>query len=366
MNELKNQLPESVPPLNSYYVYMTGGCNLACKHCWIAPTFQPNGATGGHLDYELLKMAINEGIPLGLRHVKLTGGEPLLHPDFIRIVDLLKKKQLGLTIETNGVLMEESLVQHLKQSGALHHISISLDGAIPETHDPFRGVKGCFEKTCKAIRLLAETGFRPQVIMSIHKDNVSEMEALVNLSIRLGASSVKFNLVQPSGRGDAMASRGDTLDIYRLVDLGKWVETSLQKTASIPLFFSWPSAFFSLKRLMSDSGQSCQLKNILGILHSGHLAMCGIGMEVPELCYGKLGEDNVQKIWISNPILKQVREKLPWELEGICHECIFRNHCQGFCVAENYLATKKLTSPYWFCQQAREAGLFPTSRTYAI
>lgn len=366
MNELVTQFPKNVPPLNSYYIYMTGGCNLACKHCWIAPTFQPHGDTGGHLDYELLNMAINEGIPLGLRHVKLTGGEPLLHPDFLRIVDLLKKKQLGLTIETNGVLMEETLVQHLKQNGALRHISISLDGAIPETHDPFRGVKGCFAKTCKAIRLLAEAGFPPQVIMSIHKDNVSEMEALVNLSIRLGASSVKFNLVQPSGRGDAMANRGDTLDVYRLIKLGKWVETSLQKTVSIPLFFSWPSAFFSLKRLMSDAGQSCQLKNILGILHSGHLAMCGIGMEVPELCYGKLGDDNIREIWISNPILKQLREKLPSGLEGICHECFFRNQCQGFCVAENYLATKKLTSPYWFCQQAREAGLFPISRTYAV
>ena len=46
-------LPEGTPPLNSYYVYLTAGCNLACKHCWLAPAFQRNGGTGGHLDYDL-------------------------------------------------------------------------------------------------------------------------------------------------------------------------------------------------------------------------------------------------------------------------------------------------------------------------
>jgi len=39
---------------------------------------------------------------LGLQSVKLTGGEPLLHPDFLNMVDLVKEMNLGLTIETNA------------------------------------------------------------------------------------------------------------------------------------------------------------------------------------------------------------------------------------------------------------------------
>ena len=70
-----NKLPEDCPPLNSYYVYLTGGCNLACKHCWLEPTFQKDSGTGGHLDYELFALAIEEGLPLGLNRIKLTGGE---------------------------------------------------------------------------------------------------------------------------------------------------------------------------------------------------------------------------------------------------------------------------------------------------
>ena len=66
MAERELQLPEGVPPLRQYYVYMTGGCNLACRHCWINPTYQAHGGTGGHLDYDLFALAIEEGLPLGL------------------------------------------------------------------------------------------------------------------------------------------------------------------------------------------------------------------------------------------------------------------------------------------------------------
>jgi SynChlorMet cassette radical SAM/SPASM protein ScmF len=356
------KLLEGCPPLNSYYVYLTAGCNLACQHCWLSPTFQPHGGTGGHLDYALFALAIEEGLPLGLNHVKLTGGEPLLHPDFIRMVDLLKEKGLGLTIETNGTLFTRSLARYLKDRSSLNFISVSLDGAEPETHDAFRGVKGSFESACQGIRYLVEVGYRPQVIMTLHAGNVSEMAALVRLAEGLAAGSVKFNLVQPTGRGETMAERGQVLDLRRLIELGKWVEGDLQKRASIRLYYSWPMAFYSLKHLLTFDGYSCSIFNILGILSTGHLSMCGIGVEVPELCYGLLGQDRVADVWASNPILVDLRKSLPAGLEGICGECIFRDRCLGTCAAENYHLAGRLTGPFRFCQMADEAGLFPPSR----
>jgi SynChlorMet cassette radical SAM/SPASM protein ScmF len=362
MAERQLQLPEGVPPLNSYYVYLTGGCNLACKHCWIAPSFQPHGGTGGHLDYKLFELAIDEGLPLGLSHVKLTGGEPLLHPDFIRMVDLLRGKELGLTIETNGVLMTEKLARYLKKKSTLQFISVSLDGANPETHDAFRGVKGSFEKTCQAVRHLVAAGFRPQVIMSIHEGNVNEVEPLVRLAESLGAGSVKFNLVQPTGRGSAMTARGQVLGIKYLVELGKWIETHVQKYAGINLIYSWPMAFYSIKHLLDFEGYSCSIFNILGILPTGELGMCGIGTQVPELRYGALGRDRVADVWTSHSLLADIRRNIPHQLEGTCGECVLRNLCMGTCIAENYSSGGKLNSPHWFCQQAREQKLFPSSR----
>jgi SynChlorMet cassette radical SAM/SPASM protein ScmF len=356
------QLPEGVPPLTTFYVYLTEGCNLACRHCWLAPAYQPNGGTGGHLDYDLLALAIDEALPLGLSHVKLTGGEPLLHPEFVRIVDLLKEKNLGITIETNGTLMTAELARYLREKSTLSFISVSLDGATAESHDPFRGVKGSFERACQGIRCLVEVGYHPQVIMSLHHGNVSEMSDLVRLAEQMGAGSVKFNLIQSTGRGELMSVRGQTLDITHLVDLGRWVETDLQKKTPIPLFYSWPMVFYSLKRLQIYGTDSCGIYNIMGVLPGGQFAMCGIGQAIHELCYGRIGESPLADIWLNHPMLQALRQNVPGELEGICADCVFRDQCLGSCIAQNYHEAQKLTAPFWFCQQARETGLFPVSR----
>ncbi len=362
MTNPKLELPMGVPPLSTYYVYLTGGCNLACQHCWITPTFQAHGGTGGHLDYDLFSMAIEEGLPLGLSNVKLTGGEPLLHPDFVRIVDFISEKKLDLTIETNGTLMTKSLAHHFRENSTLSHISISLDGAKASTHDSFRGVKGSFDKSVQGIRYLVDEGYRPQVIMSLHIGNVDEIEALVQLSENIGVGSVKFNLIQATGRGEGMTNRGRTLDIQRLIELGRWVDTTLQQRSSISLHYSWPVAFFGIKRLLNGTIGRCGISNILGLLSTGRMAMCGIGMEIPELNYGKIGVDRVADIWFYNKTLIALRQNLPDKLEGVCGDCIFRQQCMGSCIADNFHQTHNLAASFWFCQQAEQAGLFPVGR----
>jgi SynChlorMet cassette radical SAM/SPASM protein ScmF len=362
MADRKLELLEGVPPLNTYYVYLTGGCNLACRHCWISPSYQANGGTGGHLDYDLFAQAIDEGVPLGLSSVKLTGGEPLLHPDFLRFIDLLREKKISTSIETNGTLMTSSIAHYLKDKSNMYHISVSLDGAKAETHDPFRGVKGSFEKAVQGIRYLVEVGYKPQIIMSLHPGNVDEIEALIHLAEELGAGSVKFNLIQPSGRGEVMTERGQTLEVPRLIELGNWIEKELQKETPITLFYSWPMAFHSLHRFLVDNLGNCGIFNVLGILSTGDWAMCGIGVQITELCYGTIKKDALATIWNSHPMLVKLRQELPSKLEGVCGECVFQNKCLGTCVANNYLLTNSLSGSNWFCQSAVDLSVFPATR----
>lgn len=361
MSDKSNRL-EFVPSLTQYYVYMTAGCNLACQHCWLSPVYQPEGTTGGHLDYDLFKIALEEGIPLGLQSVKLTGGEPLLHPEFLRMVDLLRKMNLGLSIETNATLITPDIAQHLKDKSTLRHISVSIDGCRSGSHDAFRGVAGSFDKAVAGIKMLVEVGFKPQVIMSLHVGNVNEIEELVQQAEVWGAGSVKFNLIQPSGRGEQMTGRGQVLDVAHLVRIGEWLEHDLQKQVSIPLHYGWPMIFHSLDRLLRQGSDACGIFGIMGILANGSLAMCGIGMEIPELTYGQLGRDRVADIWRNNQVLNEMRDDLPGKLEGVCSDCLFKFQCLGSCIAENYHRAKRLTAPFWFCQQAQEVDLLPSYR----
>jgi radical SAM protein with 4Fe4S-binding SPASM domain len=61
-------------------------------------------------------------------------------------------------------------------------------------------------------------------------------------------------------------------------------------------------------------------------------------------------------------VLAGIRNGLPKELRGICSECLMRGRCQGCCVAANYQRTGDLLAPFWFCEAAAAAGLFPASR----
>jgi len=128
------------------------------------------------------------------------------------------------------------------------------------------------------------------------------------------------------------------------------------------LIYDWPVAFRGLRRLLSDGADACAIFGILGILSSGHVAMCGIGIQVADLCYGLLGKDSIADVWTIHPRLVELRNNLPKNLQGICSECLFRNRCLGSCIAGNYNHTGNLAAPFWFCQEAVDENLFPFSR----
>ncbi len=354
-------------PLNQLYFYLTEGCNLRCRHCWIAPTYQSNGGDVVALDYEFFRHIVDQAKPLGLSAVKLTGGEPLIHPRIGEILDYLRCQELGLTIETNGVALTAELAAKIKACKD-PSVSVSLDGSDAQTHEWMRGVEGCFESAVQGIKNLVAVGIRPQVIMSLIRRNRDQMEEVVRLAESLCASSVKFNMVQPTARGERMHEVGETLSIAELVQLGQWIESELSATTSLRLFYSHPMAFRPLNRMFGEQGDGCGqcgILGILGVLGNGSYALCGIGETVPELVFGHAGRDGLEDLWNSHPILQELREGLPRRLQGICGDCLMKRVCLGNCVAQNFYRSKSLWAPHWYCEEAAKRDLFPRTRLCA-
>jgi len=351
-------------PLNCLYFYLTEGCNLACRHCWIQPKYQGEGKSFPSLGLDLFKSIIEQAIPLGLTSVKLTGGEPLLHPNISEMLDYIKEKNLRLVVETNGVLASPELCKKLKDCKGTF-VSVSVDGILPETHEWVRGVKGSWLKTIQGIKNLVAAGLRPQIIMSIMKKNKDQIEPLVRMAEAIGAGSVKFNLVQPTARGEQMHKDGETLTLEELLEIGNWVEHKLSKTCSIKLFYSHPMAFRPMHRMFGENGVGCGLCGIfgiLGVIANGSYALCGIGETVPELVFGHAAKDKLADVWDNTPKLKEIRDGLPSKLEGVCADCIMKSRCLGFCLAQNYYSTHNLFASYWYCVEAYKQDKFPKVR----
>lgn len=349
-------------PLNQLYFYLTEGCNLACRHCWLAPKLDATATRYPTLPVDMFETILAEAKPLGLSGVKLTGGEPLLHPHIVQLLEILRREALSLTMETNGVLITPALVTEIAR--AQHpFISISLDGADAATHEWVRNVPGAFEAATRAVRWLAEAGLKPQVIFSVMRHNAGQVEAIIHLAEALGAASVKFNLIQPTARGEQLHEQDETLTVTELIELGRRVDTELAAATKLRLHFDYPLAFRPLSRLAGPSGLSrCGVLGILGVLANGQYALCGIGESVPELVFGQAGQDALASVWHDHATLKALRAGLPSRLGGICGRCLMKSRCLGACLAQNYYRRRDLFAPFWFCEMAEAVALFPESR----
>lgn len=344
-NETTIPKPECGYYLNQIYFYLTEGCNLKCRHCWIVPKYQTDDNIWPYVEFDLFKDIVEQGKKLGLSGVKLTGGEPLIHPQIEEILDYISEQDLRLTIETNGIKLTPKIVEKISKCKN-PFVSISLDGSEKEEHEWVRGIEGCFEKALEGARNIANKGIATQFIMSIMLRNYQQMESLVHLAEKENIGSVKFNLVTPTARGEQLHEAGETLPIDQLVEIGAWVENELQAKSKIPLHYSHPAAFIPLSNYFKKSNGRCGIFGIIGVLGNGKYALCGIGETVTELIFGDSRTDKLDDIWNNNPILNQIRKGLPNQLDGICGDCIVKNFCLGSCIALNYYRYHNLFAPF--------------------
>jgi SynChlorMet cassette radical SAM/SPASM protein ScmF len=363
MGEIEQSATRSYS-LNTLYFYLTKGCNLRCRHCWITPKFQGDDQVHPSLELDLFRSIIDQAKPLGLSGLKLTGGEPLIHPHIRELLDHLRAEKLPLTMETNGVLCTPELAGAIA-SCERPFVSVSLDATDAETHEWVRGVKGSFEAALSGIKNLVEAGLHPQIILTVMRRNVSHMAPMVRLAESLSAESVKFNVLQPTARGEHMHESQQALSIPELLKLGRWVENDLSASTKLRLIFDHPMAFRPLGKIYGSNGSgcgTCGVLGILGVLGDGTYALCGIGETVPEMVFGHAGTDRLEDVWQNNPVLSQMREGMPKAFKGVCRQCLMRSRCLGSCIAQNYYSDKDLWAPFWFCREAHAMGLFPASR----
>lgn len=356
---MKNQKPQHW--LNSIYLYVTDRCNLRCGHCWIMPHYQPEARGHRAIKLKYLKHAFVEAKGIGLGNVKLTGGEPFLRKDILDIISFLSYHNIEVDIETNGTLLDEKIIKFLKEN-KVNQISVSLDAASEDIHDSIRGVRGSFKKTYNNLLLLKKYGINTQIIMTLHQGNVHEIEGLLRLADEARVDSLKINPLIPCGRGLEYFGRRANLSASDLIHLDRWIEHDICSKYQTPTYFDIPIALRSLHYIKEGDSCECNILNIIGILHNGDVSICGIGSVENGLIMGNITQDSLSEIWDNATILKKLREDLPKRLKGICGRCIFKFRCLGACRANAYALTGDLNAPYFLCEQAYEASIFPESR----
>ena len=347
-----------VPRLKSLYFYACGDCNLKCRHCWIEPPVRD--AKPKYTSWNILRPIFKEGLALGLSAVKLTGGEPCLHPEIALIIDDLVQMGLKVSMETNATLLTPEIVKSLKQAKAF--VAVSLDGPAKKLHEDLRDIPGSFEKAVDGINLLKEAGIRFQVICSLHRGNIVGLGQMPEFVAGLGGASLKVNPITGLGRSADMEQNDELIPLEELLTFYNGPFKKIQEASPIPIFFDIPPAFKSLTEISSKRFGVCGILSILGILHDGSAGLCGIGERIEELNFGNSLKLGLRKIWEETPLLNKIRNQFPDNLKGLCSRCKMKAYCFGKCMAQTYSKTGDALNGYPFCEAALELGLFPTSR----
>ena len=181
----------------------TGVCNLSCSHCWVEAG---DCASARHVPSATLRRVIGEFADLGGEGLRLTGGEPLCHPDLLELLKFSRTTGFGsLTLQTNGMLLDEVSVAVLREldfPGLT--IQLSMDGARSATHDRVRGT-GAFDSLLQGIRLLVLGGLGPRVsiFFTEMRHNLEEIPSVLELAEQLGVASVATGTLVLCGRAGA-------------------------------------------------------------------------------------------------------------------------------------------------------------------
>ncbi|NOY12534.1 MAG: radical SAM protein [Deltaproteobacteria bacterium] len=186
-------------PPETLTIAITDACNLHCAHCWVAAGFTGPPA---RVATSAARHVIEAFAALGGTAVRLTGGEPLLHPDWLELVEIAAAAGLKVLLQTNGMLFGADNMQALQAlDPADLTLQISLDGATAAAHDRVRGA-GAYEQTLQGIRRLIASGFGPDVALFFTemRHNLHELPALLRLAEQLGVGSVSSGSLVVCGR----------------------------------------------------------------------------------------------------------------------------------------------------------------------
>ena len=138
------------PELRSLFLEITPFCNEHCLHC---------GSRCGDIDVkdmltvEEIKdtlIQVRKDFDISKMRLCITGGEPLLRPNFFEIMEFANNIGFAWGMTSNGTLITREIARQLKKAG-LRTVSISVDG-LKENHEWFRQSPGSYEKTLEGIK----------------------------------------------------------------------------------------------------------------------------------------------------------------------------------------------------------------------
>jgi len=330
---------------------MTRACNLACVHC----------RAGAVCDADPDQLTFDEGCRLvdGIARVGkpiliMTGGEPLLRPDFFDLARYSVKAGLRAVLATNGCLVTPEIAKEIAAVG-IPRVSISLDGPTAQDHDAFRKVPGAFEASLAGIDNLRAAGVPVQINTTLTRRNRGRLADIMELAESIGAEAFHVFLLVPTGRARQMSGEEMTpeeyedslLEFYRLSRVVK-LETKATCAPQYYRILRQQAKAEGVAVTEETFGLNARTRGCLGglsfvfVSDKGELQPCGYF----DVRAGSVRAQEFGEIWENASLFKDLRRFSL--LEGKCGKCDFLRFCGG-CRARSFEITGRYMAEEPYC-----------------
>lgn len=315
------------PNLVYLFFEITDSCNMACIHC---------GSCASSHNKNFLKLedikpvleSVAERYDPEKIMVCLTGGEPLLHPEFFQIAKCATDFGFMCGITTNGTLIDENKAQKIKEAG-ICSIGISLDGT-EESHDWFRQSKGSYQKTINGIENLKSiysNKLALQVTTVVHKGNIHQLDDIYNVLLTKTIDSWRIINIDPIGRAEEHAEL--LLDKEDFTYVLKYIRDK-RFSNETPFHITYGCSHYlgyEFENEVRDYYFICGAGTLVGsVLCNGDIYGCLDIERRPELVQGNIFEDDFADVWENK--FKEYR----FDRTVSCSECMAcseREYCKG-------------------------------------
>jgi len=308
------------PPL-ALLAELTHRCPLRCPYC---SNPRELARASAELDTATWSRVFNEAAALGVLQVHFSGGEPLVRRDLVELVADAAKAGLYVNLITSGIRLDADRLARLVEAG-LEHVQLSLQDSDPARGDRIAGLAGAQQAKHRVARLVGEAGLPLTVNAVVHRQNLENLEDIIDLAVTLGADRLEVAHVQYYGW--ALANRAALLPSRQQLDTATATVEEARARLIGRLVIDYVLPDYHAHRPKACMGGWG--RRFLSITPSGKVLPCHAAESLPGLRFPTVGEASLAQIWHHSAAFARFRGTA-WMAEP-CRSCERREIDWGGC-----------------------------------
>ena len=300
---------------------LTHRCPLQCPYCSNPLALLK---AGSERDTAFWLGLIEEAAALGVLQIHFTGGEPTLRQDLPALVAHATAKGLYSNLITSAVLLDDAKLGALAQAG-LAHVQISLQGADPARADRIANYKNAHQKKIAVARLVAAHDMSLTINAVVHRQNLDELPAMIDLAVALGADRLEVAHVQYHGW--ALRNRAALIPTRAAFEAADALVAARRAAlrGQMAIDYVVPDYYAQTpKTCMGGWG-----RQLLNVTPDGRVLPCHAADSIPGLIFPRAGETSLAEIWHHSAAFQAFRGTA-WMQEP-CASCALKEQDWGGC-----------------------------------